>query len=267
MPPVSPGTRNTRLSATRIGRGTLDVLRSAAMSLTVDVVVVAYNRYDLTESCLRHVAAQTREHRLIVCDNGSTDGAGERVAADWPDGHAPAHGHQSRLRGGVQPAVAAGDGDAIVLLNNDVDCRPDFVERVVAPLEADPARRLGRRAVRAARRRADRLDRADDGPHAEPVPAPPGTPGRPRPARPTPVAGGAGGHRSRLPARRVGARRRPRRADLRVRRGLRPGDPPARRRLGRGGRARRRRRPPRLRHARAPNDVASASTAASGAPT
>jgi GT2 family glycosyltransferase len=108
------------------------------MPLSVDVAVVAYNRYDLTESCLRHLAAQTREHRLIVCDNGSTDGADERVASDWPDA---THLRLETNRGFAEAcnaAVNAGDADVVVLLNNDVDCRPDFVERVVAPLEADP---------------------------------------------------------------------------------------------------------------------------------
>jgi N-acetylglucosaminyl-diphospho-decaprenol L-rhamnosyltransferase len=109
------------------------------MPLTVDVAVVAYNRYDLTESCLRHLAAQTREHRLIVCDNGSTDGADARVVAGWPDA---THLRMETNRGFAEAcnaAVAAGDGDVVVLLNNDVDCRPDFLERVVAPLESDPA--------------------------------------------------------------------------------------------------------------------------------
>jgi GT2 family glycosyltransferase len=53
--------------------------------LSIDVALVAYNRYDLTRSCLEHLAAQTREHRLLVCDNGSTDGTAERIAADRPD--------------------------------------------------------------------------------------------------------------------------------------------------------------------------------------
>ena len=35
-------------------------------------------------------------------------------------------------------AVAAGSGDVVVTMNNDVDARPDFLERLVAPMEADP---------------------------------------------------------------------------------------------------------------------------------
>lgn len=107
------------------------------MSLSIDVVVVAYNHYDMTASCLRHLAAQTRDHRVYVVDNGSTDGATDRVAADWPDvrlERIPANGAFSVA---CNRGVAMGSGDVIVLINNDVDCRPDFLERVVAPLEHD----------------------------------------------------------------------------------------------------------------------------------
>lgn len=126
------------------------------MSLSVDVAVVAYNRYDLTESCLRHLSAQTREHRLTVCDNGSTDGADQRVAADWP--HAT-HVRLETNRGFAEAcnaAVAAGEADVVVLLNNDVDCRPDFLERLVAPLEADPA--VGSVAALCIRPGGERID-------------------------------------------------------------------------------------------------------------
>jgi GT2 family glycosyltransferase len=41
----------------------------------------------------------------------------------------------------VNAGTRAGDGEVVVVLNNDVECDPDFLERLVAPLEADP--RLG----------------------------------------------------------------------------------------------------------------------------
>lgn len=109
------------------------------VSLSIDVVVVAFNHFDLTESCLRHLAGQSRQHRLFVVDNGSTDGTAERLAAEWP----AAAVDRIEVNGGFATAcnrgVSAGTGDVVVLLNNDVDCRPDFLERLVAPLEADAA--------------------------------------------------------------------------------------------------------------------------------
>jgi N-acetylglucosaminyl-diphospho-decaprenol L-rhamnosyltransferase len=107
--------------------------------LSIDVALVAYNRYDLTRSCLEHLAAQTREHRLLVCDNGSTDGTAERIAADRPDARIVRTQDNRGFAQACNAAAALDDADVLVLLNNDVDCRPDFLERVVAPLEVDPA--------------------------------------------------------------------------------------------------------------------------------
>jgi|CZKG01.1.fsa_nt_gi GT2 family glycosyltransferase len=108
------------------------------MPSAIDVVIVAYNRYELTSSCLSHLSAQTVEHRVIVVDNGSTDDTRERIRAEWP---AVQLEHFDENRGfpeACNRGVAAGTAEIVVLLNNDVDCRPDFLERLVAPLR-DPA--------------------------------------------------------------------------------------------------------------------------------
>src|ERR1019366_6200194 len=104
------------------------------MPSAIDVVIVAYNRYELTSSCLSHLSAQTVEHRVIVVDNGSTDDTRERIRAEWP---AVQLEHFDENRGfpeACNRGVAAGTAEIVVLLNNDVDCRPDFLERLVAPL-------------------------------------------------------------------------------------------------------------------------------------
>jgi GT2 family glycosyltransferase len=107
--------------------------------LSIDVAVVAFNRYDVTLSCLRDLRDQTREHRLRVCDNGSTDGTAERIARDWPAAHVICMDDNSGFGKACNAAAALGTGDAIVLRNNDFDGRPDFLEYVVAPLERHPS--------------------------------------------------------------------------------------------------------------------------------
>ena len=126
------------------------------MPLSIDVAVVAYDRYDLTRSCLEHLGRQTREHRLFVCDNGSTDGTAQRVARDWPTAHVIRTEDNRGFAAACNSAVAPGEGDAVVLLNNDVDCRPDFLERVVGPLERDGA--LGSVAALCVRPGGERID-------------------------------------------------------------------------------------------------------------
>ena len=111
----------------------------------VDVVVPVRDRWNLTESCLEHLAAQTLPHTVIVCDNGSTDGTPERLRSSFPDVRVVELGANVGFSAACNRGIRAGDGEVVVLLNNDVDCRPDFLERLTAPLVADE--RLGSAAA------------------------------------------------------------------------------------------------------------------------
>jgi GT2 family glycosyltransferase len=108
------------------------------MPSSIDVVIVAYGRYELTLSCLRHLSAQTIDHRLILVDNGSTDDTRARLRSEWPQAHLEFLDDNRGFAEACNLGVSAGSGEVVVLLNNDVDCRPDFLERLVAPLDEDP---------------------------------------------------------------------------------------------------------------------------------
>ncbi len=105
----------------------------------IDVAIVAYNRFDLTQSCLGHLSQQTAHHNVIVCDNGSTDDTAERIAREWPHVRLLSLSTNSPFAVACNRAVQAGSAEYVVLLNNDVDCRPDFLGHLVAPLASDPA--------------------------------------------------------------------------------------------------------------------------------
>lgn len=109
------------------------------MAPSIDVVVPVYNHYELTSDCLAHLARQTRTHRVIAIDDGSTDDTPARLRCDWPETtviELAANGGYTRA---VNRGVAAGIGDYVVLLNNDVQLQPDCLERLVTPLEDDPS--------------------------------------------------------------------------------------------------------------------------------
>jgi GT2 family glycosyltransferase len=99
----------------------------------VDVVVPVWNSWDLTRRCLEHLDMQTMPHNVIVCDNSSTDGTPENVAAGFPQVRVLGLGANLGFAGACNRGVRAGNGGIIVLLNNDVQCRPDFLGRLVAP--------------------------------------------------------------------------------------------------------------------------------------
>jgi GT2 family glycosyltransferase len=109
------------------------------MPASIDVVIVVHGRYDLTSSCLAHLSAQSVEHRVIVVDNDSPDDTRERLHHEWPDVHVECLDQNRGFAEACNRGVAAGSGEVVVLLNNDVDCRPDFLERLIAPLGRDPS--------------------------------------------------------------------------------------------------------------------------------
>jgi N-acetylglucosaminyl-diphospho-decaprenol L-rhamnosyltransferase len=111
------------------------------MSLSVDVVIPVRNRYELTDSCLRHLRDQTLPHQAIVVDGGSTDDTPTRLPRDWPGVQLEHVDPNSGFPRACNHGAQAGRGEIVVLLNNDVDCRPEFLERLVAPFGRD--RRIG----------------------------------------------------------------------------------------------------------------------------
>lgn len=111
----------------------------ANLPLTIDIVIPTSGRYDLTGECLSHLARQTRPHTAIVSDNGGGRETVERVGREWPAVRLIRSEQQLSFAAACNHGASAGDGEVVVLLNNDVYCRPDWLERLVAPLEAEPA--------------------------------------------------------------------------------------------------------------------------------
>src|SRR3984957_18052076 len=108
------------------------------MTPSIDVVIVAYGRYELTSSCLRHLAAQSIDHHVILVDNGSTDDSADRIRSEWPEVQMERFADNRGFAEACNRGVAAGQREIVVLLNNDVDGRPDCPERLVAPLQRSP---------------------------------------------------------------------------------------------------------------------------------
>jgi N-acetylglucosaminyl-diphospho-decaprenol L-rhamnosyltransferase len=104
----------------------------------IDVVIPVHGAWRHTERCLEHLAAQTVPHAAIVVDNASPDETRALVAQRFPHVRLVEMGENAGFARAANRGVAAGDGALVVLLNNDVDCAPDFLERLAAPF-ADAA--------------------------------------------------------------------------------------------------------------------------------
>ena len=107
------------------------------MNLSIDVVIPTYNGWELTRDCLEHLRRQTKPHSVIVADNASTDGTPENLRSAFPEARLVELGANRGFSIACNRGAREGGGDVVVLLNNDVVCPPDFLERLVGPLKDD----------------------------------------------------------------------------------------------------------------------------------
>ena len=107
--------------------------------MTADVVVVSYNGGEHLITCLEHLRGAARPGvRVIVADNASTDGSAPAVRARFADVTVLELPENAGFGRAVNAGAAAGDGEAIVLVNADMFVEPGFVEAILAPF-SDPA--------------------------------------------------------------------------------------------------------------------------------
>jgi N-acetylglucosaminyl-diphospho-decaprenol L-rhamnosyltransferase len=104
--------------------------------VTADVVIVTWRARDLLARCLSALREDRSPKRVIVVDNASADGTAELVRSEHPEAMLVELPENVGFGRAVNAGVRAGEGDAIVLLNNDVLVEPGFVSAIVAPLES-----------------------------------------------------------------------------------------------------------------------------------
>ncbi|BCY13479.1 bi-functional transferase/deacetylase [Actinoplanes sp. L3-i22] len=108
-----------------------------AYTKPVTVVVPAYNEKECIADTVRSLAASTHPIRIIVVDDGSTDGTAEiaeslgyrNVTVIWQ----PNSGKPAALNTGI----AAADTEVVVMMDGDTVFEPDTVRNLVQPF-ADP---------------------------------------------------------------------------------------------------------------------------------
>lgn len=108
---------------------------------SVTAIVLSWNGRERTLACLRSLERVAyRPFSVVVVDNGSRDGSADAVAAEHPGMRLvrlPENlGFAGGMNAGARTAFSEG-ADAVVLLNNDMEVEPDFVEPLVRALRAD----------------------------------------------------------------------------------------------------------------------------------
>lgn len=105
----------------------------------MDVGIVAWNTRDLTLDAIGRllVASPDVDLRVLVRDNGSTDGTAQAVAARFPDVHLDI-GDNVGFSGGVNAMLARSSAPWFVTLNSDAWPEPGALRRLVEVAEERP---------------------------------------------------------------------------------------------------------------------------------
>jgi GT2 family glycosyltransferase len=110
----------------------------------VHAVTINWNNYEATADCIRSLRRSRYPlARILVLDNGSTDGSGDRLEKELAD--APVRFRRNRENEGFARGMNAcledaltGGADLVFSVNNDTETDPDCIGRLVSALEDDP---------------------------------------------------------------------------------------------------------------------------------
>ena len=110
------------------------------MPASVTVVIPNYNGIAYLEDCLGAMRAQDpAPDRVIIVDNGSTDGSADYIRSRFPEYELVGLSENTGFCGAVNTGIRASEGaDYVILLNNDTKADPGFTGALVKAMEDDP---------------------------------------------------------------------------------------------------------------------------------
>jgi GT2 family glycosyltransferase len=104
----------------------------------LDVIIVSFNCRDVLDGCLRSLASAPprRPHRIVVVDNGSTDGTPAHVRAHYPHVTVLTPGRNAGFAAANNLAIRATNGELVLLLNPDTVVKANAIDRLCDALES-----------------------------------------------------------------------------------------------------------------------------------
>jgi len=105
----------------------------------VSVIIPNWNGAHHLSDCLGSLQRQRyRPSEVIVVDNGSTDDSLALLACDYPDVRLIPLGENRGFAPGCNAGLRAARGQILILLNNDTEVDPGWLEAIVAAFERHP---------------------------------------------------------------------------------------------------------------------------------
>lgn len=105
----------------------------------VSIVILNWNGKDIMQKCLPSVlATQYPNFEIIIVDNASTDDSVAWLRANYPQIKIHVEAENGGFSKGNNAGIALANGKYVVLLNNDVEVTPNWLDAMVALMEQEP---------------------------------------------------------------------------------------------------------------------------------
>jgi GT2 family glycosyltransferase len=105
----------------------------------IDIIIPNYNGLAYLPTCLDALRRQTRrDFCVVVVDDGSTDSSRDFLARHYPEVQVIALPQNRGLAAAVNTAFHATGGEYVVLLNNDTEAHPRWIEHLIGALDRYP---------------------------------------------------------------------------------------------------------------------------------
>ncbi len=105
----------------------------------VSVIIPHWNGREHLAVCLGALRRQTwADHEVLLVDNGSTDGSQAYVRHAFPDVRLVELGENRGFTGACNAGYAAARGEFVLLLNNDTEADPHWIEVIVDTFDRHP---------------------------------------------------------------------------------------------------------------------------------
>ncbi len=106
----------------------------------IDIIVPNHNGIEELEICFSSLEKQTyKDYNVILVDNGSTDNSVQFTKRNFTSYQIIAldknYGFAKAINAGLEFALAENDSQYILLLNNDVELKEDFLEKGIETFE------------------------------------------------------------------------------------------------------------------------------------
>lgn len=103
--------------------------------MNVTIVIPNYNGMKYLDGCLRSIYNGTVVPRVIIVDNGSTDGSREFISEHYPDCRLICFEDNRGFSAAVNEGIRQADTEYVILLNNDTAVEQAFTQRLTAAIE------------------------------------------------------------------------------------------------------------------------------------